>query len=370
MSSAFRYKRKGHGEFLVPSSDPINFDLIDKDLLIEILCRLEKSKYDFSRIDLICPDNLKFEIMRTFYALQFWEDTPGKKIYTANYIFRCTLLDGPQFAARLSDEWDYGIRRTFNISGMFVEYKDWERIEHFNALPPISYLIRWVETSSDIEYMKIPLEPFDKDLMRELRDEILDSLPDYLELPADVEILSEVKTSTTLDLGKGKTIPFYQARLTPLGHEFSQVFKAKRTIIPVGPANTRDATVTTIDTFNSIKWCDLVIGSLLDEEPESLISNNPQTFKRRLDDMVKIPKRGQRYWLRDIKKCGLTFPRELFHLVQECLSEKYPEKDFSRFNIYRNYSIFDENNKPFKTERGYCLGMANNLVTFIQCMIS
>jgi hypothetical protein len=76
------------------------------------------------------------------------------------------------------------------------------------------------------------------------------------------------------------------------------------------------------------------------------------------------------YWLRDIKKCGLTFPRELIHLVQECLSRKYPDKDFSRFNIFRYFSIWDENGKPVETCRGYGLGMANNLVTFIQCMIS
>jgi hypothetical protein len=277
---------------------------------------------------------------------------------------------GPIYAERLSDEWDYGIRRHFRVSGISLEFSSWDPIIHYNELPPISYLIRWRETSNDIDYMKIPLKPFNKDLIEELRSEILDSLPEDLELPADAEVLSKVKTSTTLDLDKMKTIPFYQARLSPDGSYFSRIFKGKRAIIPVGPANTRDAVVTTIDTYNSVKWCDLVMTRVLDSEPESLVNNSPQVFISRLKKMTKIPKRGQMYWLRDIKKCGLTFPRELFHLIQECLSEKYPDKDFSRFDIFRYYSIWDEDGKPIKTVRGYCLGMANNLVTFIQCMLS
>jgi hypothetical protein len=366
----FKFKRKGKGEYIIPSSTPLNFSDMDKSMLEEIWARLTKSNFDFSDLDDIFPSDLIFEIKRTYYALLFWRLTPGQKRYTLEEILRSSLMLGPSYAERLSDEWDYGIRRFFRIPGISTEYVDWDPITHYNELPPVNYLIRWKEDSSDIEYMKIPLKPFNKDLLEELRNEILDDLPDDLELPQDIEVLAKVKTSTTLDLDRMKSIPFYQARLTPLGREFSHIFKGKRTIIPVGPSNTRDAVVTTIDTYNSVKWCDLVMTRLLDEEPESLVHNSPQVFIQRLRRMTKIPKRGQMYWLRDIKKCGLTFPRELFHLVQECLSEKYPDKDFSRFDIYRYYSIWDENNERVNTVRGYCLGMANNLVTYIQCMLS
>jgi hypothetical protein len=366
----FKFKRKGKGEYIIPSSSPIDFSSIDPSILEETWARLVKSNYDFSSIDNICPSDLIFEIRRTYYALKFWRLTPGLKRYTEEEILRSTLLLGPQYAQRLADEWDYGIRRFFRVPGISMEYNEWKPIKHFNELPPIAYLIRWKESIDDIEYMKIPLKDFDQDLMEELREEIMDALPDVLELPTDVEVLSQVKTSTTLDLDKMKNIPFYRARQTPLGREFSHIFKGKRSIIPIGPTNTRDAVVTTIDTYNSVKWCDLIMTRILDEEPESLVNNNPQIFLRRLKEMTVIPRRGQMYWLRDIKKCGLTFPRELFHLLQECLSEKYPDKDFSRFDIFRHYSIWDEDNKPVKTVRGYCLGMANNLVTFIQCMLS
>lgn len=367
---AFKFKRKGRGEHMIPSSEPINFSDMDTSMLEEVHSRLIKSKYDFDSIESICPYNLLFEIKRTYYALLFWWETPGTKRYTIEHILRHTLLTGPSYAKLLSDEWDYGIRRRFRVSGIAQDYSSWKPIMHYNELPPIAYLMRWQEICDDIKYMKLPLGDFDQDLLEELRNEILDSLPESLELPADIEILAEVKTSTSFDLDNWKTIPFFKARQMPLGSQFSQIFKGKRSIVPVGPANYRDAVVTAIDTYNSIKWCDLVMGRLLDNQEESLVHSDPQVFNKRLRSMTKIPRRGQMYWLRDIKKCGLTFPRELLHLVQECLSETYPDKDFSRFNIYRYYSIWDENNKPVETIRGYGLGMANNLVTYIQCMLS
>jgi hypothetical protein len=369
-SGTFKFKRKGKGEYIIPSSSPLDFSLVDRSIREELWSRLLKSSFDFDDLGEIFPSDLIFEVKRTYYALLFWEKTPGHKRYSLVEILRSSLMDGPIYAERLADEWDYGIRRSFRVPGISTEYTEWKPIEHYNELPPIAYLIRWKESSNDIDYMKIPLKPFDNDLIEELRSEILDSLPDDLELPQDIEILAKVKTSTTLDFDNMKTIPFYQGRLTPEGREFSHIFKGKRTIIPVGPSNTRDAVVTTIDTYNSVKWCDLVMTRLLDEEPESLVSNSPQVFLQRLKKMTRIPKAGQMYWLRDIKKCGLTFPRELFHIVQECLTEKYPDKDFSRFDIYRYYSIWDEDNKRINAVRGYCLGMANNLVTFIQCMLS
>jgi len=369
-SGAFKFKRKGKGEYLIPSSKPLNFSNMDPTILEEVWARLTKSNFDFDNLGDICPDDLKFEIMRTYYALSFWWYTPGEKRYSVEEILQSSLLLGPTYAEKFADEWDYGIRKYFRVPGLFNDYPGWKPIEHYNELPPVSYLIRWEEFPNDIKYMQIPLEDFNQDLLDELRYEILASLPEELELPQDIEVLAEVKTSTSLDLDKMKSIPFYQARLSTLGSEFSHIFKGKRTIIPIGPTNTRDAVVTTIDTYNSVKWCDLVMTRLLDDQEESLVNNNPQVFVRRLKKMTKIPRRGEYYWLRDIKKCGLTFPRELFHILQECLSEKYPDKDFSRFDIHRHYSIWDIDGKPIKTVRGYCLGMANNLVTYIQCMLS
>jgi hypothetical protein len=368
--SAFKFKRKGKGEYIVPSSKPLIFSKYSTEHLQELLSRYSSSGYEDESLA-YTDSSLAYEARKCYRALEFWEMTPGRKRYTKEEIFRSTLLLGPTYAEKISDEWDYGIRRSHRIRGIYQDFETWEPIVHYNELPPVAYLIKWEETSDDIEYMKLPLSPFNEELMEELRSDIDDCLPDDIEFPTDIEILSEVKTSTTYDLDKGKTIPFYMGRLSPEGTVFSQIFKARRSIVPVAPANTRDTVVTTIDTYNSVKKCDLIMARLLDDIDESLVCKSGQVLRKRLDQASRTPYRPgkQFYWLRDIKKCGLTFPRELIHLVQECLQEKYPERDLSCFNIYRNYSIFGEDNKPIKTVRGYCLGMANNCVTFIQCMI-
>jgi len=370
ISAAFKFKRKGRGEYIIPSSQPLDFSKYSTEHLEELWSRFSSSNYDEESLK-YTDHNLRFEIMKCFNALEFWWLTPGSKRYSREEIMRSTLLVGPAYAERISDEWDYGIRRSHRIKDMFGDFNEWRPILHYNELPPVGYLIRWKETSDDIKYMQIPLEDFNEDLLGELEDEIMTNLPDELEFPKDIEILAEVKTSTTLDLDRMKSIPFYMGRLSPEGSQFSRIFKAKRSVIPVGPANTRDAVITTIDTYNSVKKCDLIMGRVLDEQESSLVNTSSQVFHKRLKDASRTPNQfgSKMYWLRDIKKCGLTFPRQLIHLIQKCLSEKFPDKDFSCFDIYRNYSIFDEDGKPIKTSRGYCLGMANNCVTFIQCML-
>jgi len=48
--------------------------------------------------------------------------------------------------------------------------------------------------------------------------------------------------------------------------------------------------------------------------------------------------------MRDIKKCGLTFPRELFKLLKDVLQETYPDYShlFKYLDIYSNMFIYDE----------------------------
>jgi hypothetical protein len=365
-----KVKKKRGRDIFIPSTDPIVFDEIrTKYDLEEINSRILSSNMDEDILDtLSIDDKFKFEIKRTIHALKFWELTPGQKGLAKEDIFRDTLLMGPAYAEKLSDKWEFGIRRKMTFAIFGRDYSNWERVTNYNYYPPVQYLIRWAEKVQDIDYMTIPLNPFNKGYMEEFSEHLYNLLPDDINIPNDIEVLSLTKTSTSYSFEHGKTIPMYKARQSPDGKRFSQIFKAARSIIPVGPANTRDAVVTTIDTFNSMKWCDLVTLEVLNKFNTSLVNSSSSTFLRRLKKMTRMPQGKCLFYHRDIKKAGLTFPRELFHLVQETLSRKYPDKDFSRFNIYRNYSIYKDN-KPFETVRGYCLGMANNLITLCQCII-
>jgi hypothetical protein len=365
-----KVKKKRGRDIFIPSTDPLQFDKIRiKYELAEINSRILSSNMDEDVLDSYpIDDKFKFEIKRTIYALKAWELTPGLKGIAKEDVFRNTLLLGPSYAKELSDKWEFGIRRKMVFAFFGRDFSNWERVTNYNYFPPVQYLIRWAEKVDDIRYMTLPLQPFCKDYMEEFKEHLYNMLPDCINIPNDKEVLSITKTSTSYSFEKGKSIPQYEARLSSEGHTFSKIFKASRSIVPVGPANTRDAVVTTIDTFNSMKWCDLVILEVLNNFTTSLINSSSSTFLKRLRKMTRMPQGKCLFYHRDIKKAGLTFPRELFHLVQETLSRKYPDKDFSRFDIYRNYSIYKDN-KPFETVRGYCLGMANNLITLCQCII-
>jgi hypothetical protein len=160
----FKFKRKGRGEYLVPSSQPIDFSEYSSDYLEEIWSRYYSSSFEDSSLDYAHPD-LAYEIKKCFRALEFWEDTPGSKRYSKEEILRSTLLIGPTYSEKLSDEWDYGIRRSHRVKGVLQDFDEWSPVKHYNELPPVAYLIRWKETTNDIENMKIPLDPFDKDIM-------------------------------------------------------------------------------------------------------------------------------------------------------------------------------------------------------------
>jgi hypothetical protein len=342
----------------------LNFDEYrNKYDLEEIYSRLASTNFDTDELDKMSLDpKFKFEIKRFINAMIFWELVPGEKGICKEEVIRNSLLLGPDYARELSDKWEFGLRSTMNYSVAGRRYENWEKVTNYNYFPQVCYLIHWEEIPNDIEYMKLPLLPFKEEYIEEFKEILFDLLPDEITPPSDIDVLSFTKTSSSYSFIDGKSIPMYKARMQPEGSQFSEVFKASRSIVPIAAMNTRDAVVTSIDTFNSMKWCDLVTLEILNELRTSLVNSSSKVFLRRLHGITKSRQGKSIFFMRDIKKAGLTFPRELFQTVQEVLSEKYPDKDFSRFNIYRNYSIY-ENSKPIETVRGYCLGMANNLVT-------
>jgi len=342
--------------------DRLDFEDINRRFPIRELATYATVKFNETIVDdYISDPSIAIEFKRVMIALRLWEQTPGEKLYSKEIVFRDLLLEGPKYITRLKDEWEYGIRKSHHIPVMGRTFTQ-RPVKHYNALPVISHLINWFEEPEDYKLMadKVPLS---KEYLESFKNELYQLLPDDIPIPPDAEIWSKTKTSMSYSQSEGKTIPFWKARLEPEGRRFSKAFRGYRCVVPIAAGNCRDAVVTPIDTYNSVNWCDRVILGILDELPESLISSSPSVGNRRLKT-ASTSQKGV-YYLRDIKKCGMTFPRRLFHAVQDVLIEKYPDKDFSRFDIYRNFVVYKDN-APIPTNRGYCLGMANNLVTLCQ----
>jgi len=351
-----------------PGTAPMDFDIFKNKYDLNLIASMAASFKEDVILALDIENDFKFEIVRCQQALLFWEKTPGKKgIHKEEFIIN-SILRGPSYAEEISDRFEFGLRRFHELIIGSSRYSNWEEVDNYNFFPPVFYLLRWKEYSDDIKWMNEPLQ-FDKSKLKEFRKVLRSILPEDISPPSDAEILSFTKTSSSLCLENRKTIPMFKARTGKNGKRFSPIFKGKRHIIQVGPANLRDSVITSIDTYNSIKWCDLVTLEILNTLDESLVSSFPDKLNKSISKMVNNPYLSNVYWLRDIKKCGLTIPRQLIHIIQEELERKYPLIDFSRFNIFRDFSLYMEDFSPLACLRGVGQGMANNCVTLIQCVM-
>lgn len=65
--------------------------------------------------------------------------------------------------------------------------------------------------------------------------------------------------------------------------------------------------------------------------------------------------------MRDIKKCGLTFPHRLLRACQEVLVEVH--EDFKHIGYIIDSRYYLTESSWVKTSSGYFLGMLNEIVT-------
>jgi hypothetical protein len=85
-------------------------------------------------------------------------------------------------------------------------------------------------------------------------------------------------------------------------------FRGVRTIVNVSPCNVRDAVTLSYESSITIRRFSRIIKQILHRYPESVYadSNVSKCMKYR-----QIAHRYGSFFMRDFKKCGLTFPREL-----------------------------------------------------------
>jgi hypothetical protein len=143
---------------------------------------------------------------------------------------------------------------------------------------------------------------------------------------------------------------------------------AKRCVVNVYPGGTRDTAILTKSSSNTTKLLERQMRHILEKIPESAVTLHSSTYERRIKSVKKYTFPSV-HFLRDIKKCGLTFP--LGHFIEIFIEEanrRFPSKFWTKFRIYKNRKILgipgNENDWSYP-DRGYFLGMANHLATFM-----
>jgi len=313
-------------------------------------------------------EDLMPHVHRFFISLDAYIESIHPVIPEKEILFGATQLDFATYLKR--------VRTKAFISttdGILLDTPEW-----WNEIPTYTihdigdifnyqYLIHYNEVVNDYEYGKIPVK-IQKSSIKKFKKALQALLPDELPCPIidPKEILISNSGSSALKKNSVKTERSFL--LKQRENSFNKERKpAKRCIIQVAPAGARDTCINTINDINTIKLIEYQTAILLEREfKEFIVDKNLEDF----DIKYRKFQNSYKYFLcRDIKKEGITKPRELLTAMLEVLHEKYPEVpgwDFCDF--YKNYDLIIDN-ETISLERGHGLGMANSLTTLMQIVL-
>jgi hypothetical protein len=228
------------------------------------------------------------------------------------------------------------------------------------------YLIHFTETSDDFDYCLKEVE-IDSKSEVEFRNQV-SAFFDTLNLPlnqvSNLDMRSWITDSTSMDgyqsSGVNRTLmrKLAQGDLKSLERNDSRFL---RTVINVGPANTRDAWQCDIPTLFKVKKVAFVMKQIVSQHRYSAMTSPSKARNRR-----KRLKTHPFYVMTDFKKCGLTFPRRLFEVIGEVMIEHGLPYGAELISICRG--IVYKDGKAYNPLRGSGLGNLNEVVTLAQCI--
>ncbi|XDO01625.1 RNA-dependent RNA polymerase [Phytophthora cinnamomi ormycovirus 7-5] len=332
---------------------------------VRLLSFFRRSREELLTTNLLLPNEVG-EFVRFYDALTLWEQyCPKEEMpYDGEYYWINSISRGPEFADWLKDQWAYSYRNRWGIDYLAPEDFKTGSLKGYNDLFPYQGLLKFNESIDDYQYSLIESSPPLHDDLQDLKDamrEMIEKIP-KIELISELEILSEFSTSSTYVEEQDKNLPHCLVE----NNNFSQEMVGKRCVVPVFPAGFRDTVVLTKDSSNTVKLLERQLRHILEYIPESAVTLRSDTFHRRMKRIQRYDQRST-HFLRDIKKCGLTFPiQNLIEAFIEVMNERFPSKFWNKYRIYKNRRVtgFSKTSKWVYPLRGFFLGMANHLATF------
>lgn len=339
-------------------------------LQTELLSYFNTVKYPYRQnIEIPFEDPLRSEIRRFFISLDAYIDSPNPVIPQRDILYGAADIKFSERLKRIK-------RKAFNTTWAVecFEFPDWwndipsYEIKDIGDIFNYNYLIFFEEEEPD-DYLQglLPVEISTKDrsLFRSTIRSILPDRDRFQEI-SPIEVLGQISSSISYNADSKKKSPHY--KLKPKKLSFSRRrLEAKRSIIRVGPQNTRDSILTDPRDLNTISLIDMQVQEILKLMPEHI----HLVDKGRVDKRLKFLHRKYRWFLqRDLKKEGITKPKELLKEALLALHEEYPDiKIFENFSFYDDFNLRINDDEVISMKRGHGLGMANALTTLIQIAI-
>jgi hypothetical protein len=290
----------------------------------------------------------------------------GRNKISAAEIIRGTCLEGPNFAAFLKKVKRKSIMKTFKAIPVEIDTS----LDHipsytFSDIGEIfnyAYLPFWIEPEPE-DYLEGSISThISKEHIDEYKRILLELLPEKntFDLIDPKEVLLTMSGSSTYHkaykknyMSKNNKRPFFASKLG----------RVKRSVIRVGPANTRDSILTNPNSLLTIQYLDRQLLKILEKMKNHIhLTNESRIFKR----FKKFFDDSSFYVMRDIKKEGITKPWEIIKASLEVLYEKYELDCFKFTDFFENYELELKDGSIFYPKRGHGLGMGNALTTIMQ----
>lgn len=283
-----------------------------------------------------------------------------------------SLLEGPAFAERLKKRRTQYMLESFNGRNKEGRFDNDSFFIYERYFPP-KYCFLWQESNNDFEeWSYVGHTPGFNPMMYDqfettFRTLLDDFCPSILETIADEEISLQISGQSSFFEDGSRGPEWLNAK--PV---FSNEYRATLQPIMKNPTDSRDIVILSRGCKLTLQRTNFYLKQLLRYLPYSAM--NGKNIKDQLD---KFLKRNKHCWfyMRDLRKEGLTKPHAVLKSMYKVLKEKYPTIPWDGLLMLSEPHFYDSNNNELKrVSRGHGLGMANEATTIMQiimhCMLA
>lgn len=331
--------------------------------------QLMRCEYPFRR-SVFKLDEPYFSAFKSFFCSLDGYLESSHPVLSANEIISRTCLEGPSFAKFLKKCRRKSLIKTWRGS-LLEDDPDLDNITAYQ-LTDIGDLFNYLylpnfrmEDDKDYLFGMVPSE-----ISLEVQDEFYNCALEILKVSENYEVIDPreilLSNSGSRSLKKNSIKTAYYFDNIPDKLEFSKKIEfMKRTRINSQPNVWRDSVILEPNDLATVKFIDQQLRCILDKIPSHIHLDSTERISKRIKEFSD---KYTHFFMRDIKKEGITKPKILIKLMLRALriftGIEYFYEDF--FDDYKLILKEDEFIIPI---RGHGLGMGNALTTFMQLII-
>jgi len=362
-----RYKFKsGYGGLITRKINPIKYNMISphqRTAACQLVQQSQSLRECIAKSTVITDPDFRYQVVRSYSALEFWQKTPGRKIDHFKDVIKKNILGGVQYSKDIKDIFAYGMRRYLLDKGKYKHSDGKEYlVDTYNYTPPLNYLIMYEEEFDDMtECFSIPSVDIEDDIKEEVETIMMGMLPDSLD-KVKKESLFIIKTSSSSNVKLEKSKHYVESSKGDIS--YTMKFRARRERIQIAPQNNRDIGICDLPTYYTVRMLDEYFLQILKGLESSALGSSG--LMRKIKEHFRTGRSGTNFfYMRDYKKSALTFSHKLLQVIIDILLKKYGEDhDLKYLKMYLNQEIRDKD-KFIYPKRGFPLGMGNHLYTLV-----